>query len=152
MSRRIVLTIAATMLAACAYVPPQDRAAAPAAEPAPVRRATLADNGAEIALKLGEEFEIAIDDQPSTGYAWDVVAGVDDAGDPDRSEVLSTIMAFRPQRASDSAEPPPGAPGEVVWRFRAIRPGSGMLRLEYRRPWEKDASPARQATYRIDVK
>lgn len=151
MIRPIPLTIAALMLAACAYVPPQDRAATPAAEPAPVPRLTLADSGAEIALKLDGEFEIALDDQPSTGYGWDVVAGVDDVGDPGRREVLSSVLAFRPQAASADGEPPPGAPGQVVWRFRAIRPGSGLLRLDYRRPEEPGAAPARQAVYRIEV-
>ena len=154
MTRLVLLTIAALMLAACAYVTPQDQAATPAQEPASVKRMTLADSGAKLKLNMGEEFEIALVDNPSTGYGWGVVAGVDDAGTPGRSEVLSTIVAFHPQRASDDGEPPPpGAPSDVIWRFRAIRSGNGTLRLQYRHLWEQSAAPtpAREAVYRIEV-
>lgn len=154
MTSPVLLTVAALMLAACAYVPPHDRAATPAQEPAAVTRMTLADSGAKLELAMGEEFEIALVDNPSTGYGWSVAAGVDDAGTPGRSEVLSTIVEFRPQRASDDGEPPPpGTPSEVVWRFRAIRPGNGTLRLEYRQLREQSAAttPAREAVYRIEV-
>jgi predicted secreted protein len=47
----------------------------------------------------------------------------------------------------------PGAPGEERWVFQAKRPGSAMLRLEYRRAFEPANIPAAQrVSYQVVVR
>ncbi len=44
----------------------------------------------------------------------------------------------------------PGCAETTTFRFEAVAPGEGTLRLEYRRPWETGVPPAR--TFEILVR
>jgi inhibitor of cysteine peptidase len=45
-----------------------------------------------------------------------------------------------------------GGGGAHEWNFRAVGKGTGTLSLGYRRPWEKDAAPAKTFTLTMVVK
>ncbi|MET1162739.1 MAG: protease inhibitor I42 family protein [Pseudoxanthomonas sp.] len=97
--------------------------------------------GKEIHLRRGQLLAIELASNASTGYGWEVV----EAGDP--------VLAAAPVPASNapSATPMPGAGGTSRWRYRAMQAGTALVRLVYRRSWEKDVEPARTATYRVRV-
>ena len=95
-------------------------------------------NNTEVALALGRTFEIALGENPTTGFRWELK----DAGSP----------ACFP--LGNSYEKPPAAvPGRAGvrrWRFEAAQAGSGSIELVYRRAWERDAPPTQ--VFRIVVK
>lgn len=74
---------------------------------------TSEDNGARIELNRGEEFELVLSGNPSTGYAWRV---------EEVSPVLVLIGEPDFQPGSDLV----GAPGEYRFRFAAREPGTGL--------------------------
>jgi inhibitor of cysteine peptidase len=95
------------------------------------------DNGREVMLAMGEAMELSLAENPTTGYHWEL---------NERGEPVCDLV-------KDDFEAPTGAPGSGGvhrWQFRAVKPGSGEIGLQYRRPWEKDAAPAR--TYQVSVR
>jgi uncharacterized protein len=84
----------------------------------------------------GEEFQITLDSNRSTGYQWQV------------KSIEETIAKL----ANDEYIPPEsglvGAGGKQVLTFEALKEGKTMVVLEYVRPWEPD-SPA--SVYSVDV-
>lgn len=98
---------------------------------------TLDDNGAQIELGRGEEFELVLPGNPSTGYLW-VPADV--------SPILETAEPeFRPESTLV------GAPGEYTFLFTAAEPGTVTLVLTYERPFE-EAEPVDTFEVEITVK
>lgn len=118
-------------LAACQGQPPQ-------ATPAIVQAQSDALNP----LGVGQIIEIALEGNAGTGYLWQVVAD----GQPQ-------LAAVAPSADATTAMPSrPGGPVLQRLRFRAEQPGQALLRLEYRRPWERGEPAARTAEYRVDVR
>ena len=95
---------------------------------------TLDDDGAQIEVGRGEEVELILPGNPSTGYLW-VVAEV--------SPILTTNEPeFRPESTLV------GAPGEYHFRFTGNEPGTVLLVAEYERPFE-EAEPL--DTFEVEV-
>jgi inhibitor of cysteine peptidase len=95
-----------------------------------------------IELRPGQQAEIRLPSNPSTGYRWLAVEPLPQVA------VLVEAPAFVAGR-SDLV----GTPGEERWIFRAEKPGVADLKLEYRRPWEpSDLAPAQRASFRFEVK
>lgn len=95
---------------------------------------TLDDDGAQIELGRGEEVELILPGNPSTGYLW-VVAEV--------SPILNTEEPeFRPESTLV------GAPGEFHFRFTGSEPGTVLLVADYERPFE-EAEPL--DTFEVEV-
>lgn len=136
------LTLTALLaLAACAAAPPVP--AIPDAPSAAGDGLVRPDAQGRATLAVGQVLEIALMANASTGYQWQVVSD----GAP--SLVRTTGPATPPPM--DTQPPMPGAPSLARWWFRAERPGEVRLRLEYRRPWEKDAPAAQVAEYGVTV-
>ncbi|HEV7731150.1 MAG TPA: protease inhibitor I42 family protein [Candidatus Binatia bacterium] len=89
-------------------------------------------------LRAGDRFEVTLEANPTTGYAWSL------APDPNAAVVRSLGSSFeRPMGAAV------GAGGQDVWTFQAVGPGTAIVTLVYGRPWERGVEPAR--THTIDV-
>ncbi len=95
------------------------------------------DNGRELTLGMGEVAELSLSENRITGYHWELNEAADAVCELVKDEF-------------EAAKGPPGSGGMHHWRFEAIKPGSGKIELQYRRPWEDDAAPAR--TYQVSVK
>lgn len=87
------------------------------------RALTESDNGSEVTVEVGDVIEVALEENPSTGYSWHPAAlpGMlelvgDDYVEPDTDLV--------------------GAPGTRELRFEVIAEDAGILRLEYIRPFD----------------
>lgn len=118
-------------LAACQGQPPQ-------ATPTTVQAQADAAN----TLEVGQILEVALEGNAGTGYQWQVV----ESGRPQ-------LAAIAPSADTATAAPArPGGPVLQRLRFRAQQPGRALLRLEYRRPWERGEPAARTADYRVDVR
>lgn len=94
------------------------------------------DSGAMIELCVGDQIELVLDANPSTGYQWEVVEGghvMQQAGEPE----------FKPD------SPALGAGGKVTMSFKAVAVGEERLRLAYRRSWEEGVAP--EATFELYI-
>jgi inhibitor of cysteine peptidase len=76
----------------------------------------------QIRAEVGEEFEITLDANPTTGYSWE--ASFDDT--------FLQLIEQRYERTSDLI----GGGGHAVFAFKFLRTGKGTITMEYRRPWE----------------
>ena len=77
----------------------------------------------EITAQVGEEFIIAIESNPTTGYGWE--AHYD-------SSILQLI-----ERSFSPSGPGIGSGGIERFRFGCLAVGESRVRLMYKRPWEK---------------
>lgn len=85
---------------------------------------TLDDDGTQVALSTGEEIELVLPGNPSTGYVWVLT---------EAPSILEEVgeTEFLPE--SDLI----GAPGEFHFRFVATATGTAQLLLVYERPFEE---------------
>ena len=85
---------------------------------------TVDDDGGQIELKNGDEIELVLPGNPTTGYQWVVT---------EAPSILEEVgeAEFLPE--SDLI----GAGGEFHFRFVATAPGTAQLRLVYERPFEE---------------
>jgi inhibitor of cysteine peptidase len=88
-------------------------------------------DGRTVNLRVGDGVKLSLEENPTTGYRWEFLA---------RPEPACVIVsdAYDPN-ASGLA----GSGGVHHWDFRAVDKGTCAVSLDYRRPWEKDAAPAR---------
>jgi len=94
-----------------------------------------------ITAKVGEEFTITLDSNPTTGYSWKL---------PEKfSEGIIKLVnhEFQPPETQRK-----GAGGKEIWRFKAVTAGKTTITLDYVRLWEKDKEPAKKSTFEITVK
>jgi inhibitor of cysteine peptidase len=99
---------------------------------------TEADNERALTLASGDRLVVSLASTPGTGFGWKV-ADVD-------GKVLRETGA---PALIPNPHPMPGAPATQVFRFVATGSGSAGLELDYVRPWEKGAAPAR--TFHLGV-
>jgi len=92
------------------------------------------DAGSDIFLAQGEVLQVRLPSTPSTGFSWAVSSNspavLRPAGEP----------KYDPPGGKGAA----GAAGTQTFEFRVVGGGGAFLELVYRRPFEKDAAPARR--------
>jgi len=86
------------------------------------------DSGSIQNLDVGALLVIRLEGNASTGYEWVRVAPASLEGSP--------IEIVKENDYQDLGTPIPGAPGEFIFRYRAMCPGTVTLEFEHRRPWE----------------
>ena len=91
------------------------------------------DNEREIELSVGEEFEIHLLENPTTGFQWLLISN----GEP-----ACTLQS----NFFETASGPPGRGGSHYWRFQAVQVGIGHIDLVYKQPWVQEKTPARRVT------
>ena len=95
-------------------------------------------NSTEVTLAVGQILEIALAENPTTGFRW----GLKQSGAP---ACTPTGDSYDPPAASGV-----GKAGVRRWRFAGAQAGSGSIELIYRRAWERGTPPAQ--VFRITVK
>ncbi len=84
---------------------------------------TLSDNGKAVPIIREEMFEVQLEGNPSTGYAWTQTGGND--------QIAKQIGEFSFQQRGNS----PGSGGVFVFTFEALQVGYTTLKFEYKRPY-----------------
>jgi predicted secreted protein len=85
-----------------------------------------------IALTVGQEFSLELSTNPTTGFYWEI--------EPYNSKVLALEAdKYTKDEAPNNFV---GVGGIRALKFKALKPGNATVKLNYRRPWEKDAAPA----------
>jgi inhibitor of cysteine peptidase len=105
-------------------------------------RLSFDDPSKPIEVRAGSEFVLALTSNQSTGYQWVLV---DSAALGPLQFVGKDYSVPRRNRNRN------GAGGTERWTFRAPSPGSGVISLAYKRPWES-RPPADSARFRVTVK
>ena len=94
-------------------------------------------NNTEVVLALKQAMEIALPENPTTGFRWELKTD----GQP------ACVLE------SETFDAPAGGVGKGGvrrWRFEAVGKGMGKIELTYRRPFEQEKPPAQ--TFRITAK
>jgi inhibitor of cysteine peptidase len=91
------------------------------------------DSGSDIFLSQGEFLQVRLPANPSTGFTW-TIAG----------NAPSVLRPAGEPRFEPPAKAAPGAAGTQIFEFRVAGGGGAFLDLVYRRPADKDVSPARR--------
>jgi len=104
------------------------------------RLLTDADRGASGTLRIGDRLLVALEGNPTTGYAW-------------TNTLLYEFEALRElceveYRADSSLL---GAGGLFLFRYEAVAPGPQAFRFAYARPWES-GEPLDLVEFTVDVR
>jgi inhibitor of cysteine peptidase len=95
------------------------------------------DNGKTITVKNGDTFTVKLDENPTTGYSWDMTVGnglliVSDRYVPDTAHML-------------------GSGGYHEWTIKAVSNGKYKVSGIYKRPWEQATGNERHYTLTVKV-
>ncbi len=86
---------------------------------------TESDAGQALQMQAGERLHVSLAGNPTTGYTWEMTA------------VNRRVLAPLGAPAYRAESPAVGAGGVFTFAFEAVGSGRTVLRLAYRRPWEK---------------
>ena len=102
-----------------------------------------ADTGKPVSVARGQTLVVTLEANATTGFRWEASPGFA----PTLAQVGTADYVARP--ASNGVA---GAPGDMVFRFRAETPGTTTLELAYRRPFEPGVAPAKTVRYDVTVR
>lgn len=98
---------------------------------------TAADDGRDLAVEIGAEIALALEENRTTGFLWQLAGPLPDG------------LVWKGDRFYHDAGPGLGRGGRRSFRFLAVAPGSGDIAFQLRRPWEIGLAP--QARFRVGV-
>jgi inhibitor of cysteine peptidase len=102
---------------------------------------TESDHLSEVNVETGDTFEVRLESNPSTGYAWEVADTATEA-------FLDLLSRGYEEPTQENLV---GAPGTEVFEFEAVETGAGILRLEYIRSFEDLPVAAKVIEYTVIV-
>ncbi|HUT59766.1 MAG TPA: protease inhibitor I42 family protein [Phycisphaerae bacterium] len=124
-------------------LPPGQSAKPSDAQPAKPLVVTQDSSGKTVTLTTGQKLIIRLKANPSTGYSW-------------TGPTIGGKAVMQEGRVRLSQDPAAagrlGAGGAAELTLKAISPGKATVKLEYRRPWEKDKPAARTFSLTVEVK
>ncbi len=101
---------------------------------------TAANSGSAVPAKVGDKIVISLDSNPTTGYTWQQVPGLD-------TSVVSFVSEdYQPAPA---ASPVVGGGGTDTWTFEAAGEGTTTIALGYQR--SGDTTAAQSFTVTVTV-
>ena len=95
-----------------------------------------------IAVKIGQDFLIALPGNITTGYSWTAKS----------SGGAVAVEGSAYQGPAASATPRMGAGGQQIFVLEAVKAGTSTVTFSYGRPWQKNVKPARTMVFAITVK
>jgi len=93
-----------------------------------------------IEVAAGEPFAIRFQSSPGTGYSWVLAA------EPDKK-----LLEFLAEEVEEPKSGLLGGQETVLWTFRALAVGEATIAMNYVRPWEKEAAPARTHVFTVKI-
>jgi inhibitor of cysteine peptidase len=103
---------------------------------------TSFDSGKQATVTVGQVFVVELPSNPTTGFRWNYQQD----GEPVVEQVGEPSYLLGPSPVGMM-----GGGGTETWTFRATKEGRETLRLEYARPWEKDAAPVQTIVFKLVV-
>jgi inhibitor of cysteine peptidase len=133
----IAIAVLAT-IAGCASQPVAPKATNP--EPAAPIHLTAKDNSSTQVMQVGQELEVTLEANPTTGYQWAV------------DGLIPTQLTMPGQPKFTASSNAMGAGGTQSWTFAAKHAGKGTLKLKYWRSFEATTPPIETFQVNVDVK
>ena len=118
----LALVMVGTALAAAGCGTKADAANGPA-------KVTEADNGKTITIKVGDDLQVLLGGNPTTGYGWTT-----SLSDADKAILQQQGDPLYAQQSADSTLV--GSGGTFTFTFKAAAAGQVTLKFGYARPWE----------------
>jgi predicted secreted protein len=84
-----------------------------------------------IKLSLGQQTTVQLDENPTTGFRWQI--------DRTKSDNLSIVRINDLGFSAPAGSARVGASGVHRWSIEGVSAGKGRIVFEYRRPWETEA-------------
>ncbi len=103
---------------------------------------TIADSSRTIEAIVGDTLDLVLESIPGTGYQWQI-------------DLLDSTMLMPTRLPRPLAPERPyrvGEPAPFYLALIAVAPGQTILRLVYKRSWEKDVPPAKTFEININIK
>ena len=97
------------------------------------------DPSQAISVDVGQEFVMALDSNPTTGYTWQ------EKFDASFLELVDSIY----EPSSQTKRGLVGAGGTQSFKFKALQKGKTSVTLVYQRPWEKE--PLEEKVFTVNV-
>ncbi|MDY9927691.1 protease inhibitor I42 family protein [Methanosarcina sp.] len=109
---------------------------------------TEANNGTTISLEKGETFYLRLQENPSTGYSWELNLshGLNTTGN-----TTDTSGTYYPPESKEGEQPLVGAGGVHLWEIRADSEGSQQVNAIYKRSWENETGTEDRFTLSVEV-
>jgi predicted secreted protein len=106
---------------------------------------TITERDAErdIELHPGETLRVQLTANRTTGYRWHA------SGTDGERLALAQQPGYSPEQTPPGTA---GAGGMEIWQLQARRPGTVVLRFEYRRPWEEQKPAAKVLSFTIHIR
>ena len=108
----------------------------------PVLSAEVVSEPIPVNLLVGQQTNVLLDGNPSTGYIWQVT------GKPQKSGVVRVSLS---NAADSDASMCCGLPLPTTLTITALQPGRQHVRVVYSRPWEKKKAPADEKIFAVTV-
>ena len=93
-----------------------------------IMKITENDSGKTVEIKVGDDLEIALPANPTTGYVWEVSALDDTVLKLEKTDYIADDKAI-------------GSGGMEVIKFHALAEGRSEARLIFHRPFERNVPP-----------
>ena len=94
-----------------------------------------------IEVKVGEQFIITLDSNPTTGYKWEA------------SFDQSLLKLVKSEFKQDASKPGMvGVGGKEQFLFEGLKGTDTKITLTYKRPWEQQSSDAKVLTFTVKVR
>jgi inhibitor of cysteine peptidase len=105
---------------------------------------TDANNGKAVTVNVGDDIQIALAGNPTTGYTWN--------GSLSDTDKALLQQQGEPLYAQGNTDPSiVGSGGTMTFTYKALAAGQVTLKLSYTRPWES-VQPIQTFTVTITVK
>lgn len=103
---------------------------------------TEAGNGTNITLENEETFYLRLQENPTTGYSWEL----------NLSQGLTLVSdEYYPPESEEGEKPIVGAGGVHVWEIKADSEGAQQVTAIYKRPWENETGTEERFTLNVEV-
>jgi len=103
-------------------------------------KVTEADNTKTLAAEVGDEISVTLKENPTTGYGWNMIAGLG-----------LTAVSDEFTGPSPSSSPMMGAGGVHTWVFKVDQAGTLTLTGVYARSWEPESKSAADFSLTVDA-
>ena len=101
---------------------------------------TYTDFGQTINIGTNQEFIIALDSNPTTGYSWQ--ASYD--------ESMLELVGKSYEMGEQAKQGAVGAGGVEYFQFKAVKAGNTEITLDYQRSWEEQSTD--QKVFTVNIK
>ena len=101
---------------------------------------TYTDPGQRINISANQEFVIALESNPTTGYVWE--ASLD--------ENMLKLVESKYEMSKGAEEGLLGAGGVDYFRFKALKTGETEITMTHKRPWEEEV--LEQQVFTVSIK